>query len=213
MMKSRKRTHRKRVVQNTEMATLPSELQRLLDDVDAADRSAEALAGSCSDEQFYWRPRGGEGWSIALCLDHLATINAVYAAAIRTGIDKARVRGSTRGDPAKPGFFGAQFVKSLEPPVKRRMRAPRKGRPAGSRDRKTILDAYRAAHETIRGLIRDAAAIDANRSTFANPFVPVSFRIATGLFVISAHDRRHLWQAEQVKRAVGFPATASDVTR
>jgi hypothetical protein len=40
----------------------------------------------------------------------------------------------------------------------------------------------------------------------------VRFSIATGLFVIAAHDRRHLWQAEQVKQAPGFPSARATVT-
>jgi hypothetical protein len=41
---------------------------------------------------------------------------------------------------------------------------------------------------------------------FQNPFVPLlRFTIGTGLLVINAHDRRHLWQAERVEDAPGFP--------
>jgi DinB superfamily len=192
---------------------LPTELQRVLDDIDDADRRGVAIAASCSDEQFYWRPLDGEGWSIAQCLDHLGVINIVYASAIRSGIEAARRRGSRRREPAKPGYFGGKFVQSMEPPVTRRFRAPRKGKPAPMKERRLILDGYRAGHDLARQLISDAATIDANRARFKNPFLPlVRFTIATGLFVIAAHDRRHLWQAEQVTRAPGFPAPAS-VTR
>ena len=186
---------------------LPPELQRILDDVDEADRRAEAIADSCTDEQFYWRPRGGEGWSIAECLDHLGVMNVVYGTAIRSGIEAARARGSTRQGTAKPGFIGGKFVQSMEPPVKQRLRAPRQSKPAPAKERHRILEGYRAGHDLVRQLLVDAATIDANRARFKNPFLPlVRFSIATGLFVIAAHDRRHLWQAEQVKQAPGFPA-------
>jgi hypothetical protein len=55
-------------------------------------------------------------------------------------------------------------------------------------------------------LIRDAAEIDLTRATFQNPFIPiVRMRVATGLAILPAHDRRHLWQAEQVQLAPGYP--------
>jgi DinB family protein len=185
---------------------LPPELQRLLDDIDDADRRGAAIAASCSDEQFYWRPQNGDGWSIAQCLDHLGVMNVVYGAAIRDGIEAARRRGSTRREPARPGYLGGKFVRSMEPPVTRRLRAPRKGKPAPVKERQIILAGYRAGHDLTRQLIADAATIDANQARFKNPFVPLlKFSIATGLFVIAAHDRRHLWQAEQVTRAPGFP--------
>jgi len=38
---------------------------------------------------------------------------------------------------------------------------------------------------------------------FPNPFVRgVYFSLATGLHVIAAHERRHLWQAWRVRRAM-----------
>ncbi len=41
--------------------------------------------------------------------------------------------------------------------------------------------------------------MDLNRIRFKNPFVHLlSFTVGTGLLIILAHDRRHLWQAEQV---------------
>jgi hypothetical protein len=102
----------------------------------------------------------------------------------------------------------------MEPPVTRRLRAPRTGTPAPMKERQIILDGYRAGHDLTRLVIAEAATIDANRARFKNPFVPlIRFSIATGLFVIAAHDRRHLWQAEQVTRAPGFPGTPGAVTR
>ncbi len=189
---------------------LPPEFQRMLDDIDEADRRGAAIAASCSDEQFYWRPQNGDGWSIAQCLDHLGVMNVVYGTAIREGIEAARRRGSTRHESAKPGYLGGKFVQSMEPPVTRRLRAPRKGTPAPMKERQIILDGYRAGHDLTRQVIAEAATIDANRARFKNPFVPlIRFSIATGLFVIAAHDRRHLWQAEQVTRAPGFPGAVT----
>jgi hypothetical protein len=33
----------------------------------------------------------------------------------------------------------------------------------------------------------------------------VNFTVATGLLVITAHNRRHLWQAEQILKRQDFP--------
>lgn len=120
------------------MGSLPPDLRRLLDEIDAADRAGVAIAAATTDPQFYWHPRDGRGWSIAQCLDHLGIINTVYGAAIRKGLDVARARGWKRTRPAAPGFFGALFVKSLEPPVKRRMYAPSQAQPHLSKDRGEI---------------------------------------------------------------------------
>ncbi len=188
------------------MTTLPPDLQQVLDDIDAADRAADALASSSTDEQFHWRPRDGAGWSIAQCLDHLATINGFYLKSIRAGVEGAKLRGWKRKGPLKAGFFGSLFINSLEPPVKRRLRAPAGMQPALLKSRDQILADYRAAHDGVRRLLIEAADLDLNRARYRNPFLKVvNFRVATGLRVINAHDRRHLWQAEQVRQAPGYP--------
>ncbi|HVL68686.1 MAG TPA: DinB family protein [Vicinamibacterales bacterium] len=190
------------------MDALPPDLQSLWDQMDAADRAADGLSERLSDEEFFWAPDEGRRWSVALCLDHLAVTNAVYGAAMREALDRARARGLTRTGPLAPGFFGRKFAESQEPPVKRRSSAPGKIQPRPSRGRGEILTAYHDAHDLIRGIIRDAATVDANRATFRNPFVGLlKVKVSSALYIIAAHDRRHLWQAEQVERALAAART------
>jgi hypothetical protein len=62
----------------------------------------------------------------------------------------------------------------------------------------------------LRQVIAAAADVDINRATLPNPFLRiVRLRVSTALMVLAAHDRRHLWQAEQVRTAPGFPAPAA----
>lgn len=186
-----------------------ADLQEIIDAVDAADRTAEALARPLTDEQFHWQPDGGRSWSVAQCLDHLATSNEVYGAAMARALDEAERHGWAAKGPIASTFFGAQFVKSLEPPVKRRTRAPRKIQPRSTGTREDIMRGYAEAHERIRQLAMRAAALDVNRATFSNPFLPlIRVRVGTAFRVICAHDRRHLWQAERVTTLPGFPSTA-----
>ena len=185
------------------MTALPDDLRKLADAMDAADAAADALASKVSDQEFFWQPDGGRRWSIALCLDHLTVANTVYGEAMRGAVDRARAAGWSRRGPAAPGFFGRKFIESLEPPVKRRTRAPGKIKPRAVSSRAEILDAYHKAHDDLRQLIADAATIDVNRATFTNPFIRfIRVRVSTGLHVIAAHDRRHLWQAEQTRKEI-----------
>lgn len=189
--------------------SLPPDLQKVLDEIDDADRAGAQIASELTDEQFHWQPDGGTRWSVALCLEHLTTSNEVYGSAMRQAVDTARQHNWTRRGPLAPGLFGRMFVRSLEPPVKRRTRAPGKIKPASGHSREEILRRYHQAHELVRQTIRDSAAIDANRATFANPFIAfVRVKVATGLQVIAAHDRRHLWQARQVVARPDFPQVA-----
>lgn len=189
------------------MQKLPPDLQELLDDIDRMDRAADALSSALSDAQFHWQPDGGQAWSVAHCLEHLATANRVYGTAIRSAIDAARSHGWAPNGTIRSTIFGRRFIASLEPPVKFRSTAPGKIRPGPIGTREKVLRHYHEAHGLVRRSIIDAAEIDVNRATFKNPFIPlVRVRVGTGFRVIAAHDRRHLWQAEQVRLKPGFPA-------
>lgn len=185
---------------------LPADLQGILDQLDEADRAADSFASSLTDEQFNWQPDGGRRWSVAQCLEHLAYTNTVYIDAIWKGITTAQDNRWERRGPIAPGFFGRRFVKSLEPPVKLRARAPGGIRPGSQMSRSEILRRFHEAHDRVRQVVRAAALVDANRATFANPFFTwARVKVSTGLHVIPAHDRRHLWQAEQVTLRPEFP--------
>ena len=104
---------------------LPPDLQDLADQLDAADREARALVVDLDDAQANWQPDGGASWSVAQCLDHLAVTNRTYVEAMEEALPRARGRGRVRRGPARPGILAALFVRSLEPPVRRRTRNPR----------------------------------------------------------------------------------------
>lgn len=185
---------------------LPADLHAIVEQIDEADRAADSFDSALTDEQFHWQPDGGRRWSVAQCLEHLATINVLYSEAIWSGIATAQANRWERRGPAVPGRFGRWFVDSLEPPVRRRGRARGKVRPGSQLSRAEILRRYHEAHDRFRQVVRAAAFVDANRATFRNPFFRLArVKVSTGLHVIPAHDRRHLWQAEQVTLQPDFP--------
>jgi hypothetical protein len=56
--------------------------------------------------------------------------------------------------------------------------------------------------DAFRHLVRSSAAVDVNRIIRPNPIVKkVKMRLSTVLLIVPAHDRRHLWQAANVKSA------------
>jgi hypothetical protein len=62
------------------------------------------------------------------------------------------------------------------------------------------FDRFLRSQDEIRDYIRTNADLDLAAIRFPNPLVPgIRFSIATGLHVISAHERRHLRQAWGVR--------------
>jgi len=63
------------------------------------------------------------------------------------------------------------------------------------------MNAFLASQQDVRRFLQAYAGIDLASVRFPNPFITgVRFSLATGLHVIAAHDRRHLWQAWNVRR-------------
>jgi hypothetical protein len=141
---------------------------------------------------------------VAECLDHLATANRVYLDAMKGSAIRAREQGRLRRRPAAPGLVGHWFARMLEPPVKApfKMKAPRSIEPRVAPPLAVAFASFRASQDEVRAFLHAYADLDLAAIRFPNPFVRgIRFSLATGLHVITAHERRHLWQAHRVRRA------------
>jgi DinB superfamily len=170
---------------------------------DAVERDARELIAGVSESQGRWQPAPGV-WSLAECLDHLATANRVYLRAMEPVSERALGDGRARRGPARPGLLGGWFVWSLEPPPRPflRTRAPRAIQPRVAPALGDAAAQFFGSHHQVRAYLRRYGGIDLTGVTFPNPFIRgVRFSLATGLHVIAAHERRHLWQAWRVRRA------------
>jgi hypothetical protein len=179
------------------------DIKDLKDQLDAADRDAQALVADLNEERGGWRAEA-DSWSVAECLDHLATANRLYLHAMKEPAIRARERGRVRRGPAKPGFVGRWFARTMEPPVKRRfrMKAPRLIKPRPAPPLADAFAGFRTSQDEVRAFLLEYADLDLAGVRFPNPFVRgIRFNLATGLHVITAHQRRHLWQAWRVRRA------------
>jgi len=185
---------------------LPDEIRRILDDLEANERRAETLVSDLDHEALNWRP-DDRSWSTAQCLDHLNVSNRDYLEALQPTIEEARRRGRKRRGPVRPGWFERWFVAFLEPPPKRKVSAPKKIVPAFEGEKAPLLAEFHRLHAEIAKLLVESADLDLG-VRFPNPFFPlVRFRVWTGFLVVPTHERRHLWQAEQLRKNPGFPSS------
>lgn len=179
-----------------------SDIAALEDAYDAAERDARALVAVLTETLGTWR-LDANSWSVAECLDHLAIANRVYLRAMQPAAERALTLGRRRRRPAEPGVIGRWFVRTLEPPVKPRFKnkAPQTIRPRVAPPLHDAVGQFLASQDEVRAFLRRYADVDLAGVHFANPFVRgVRFSLATGLHVIAAHERRHLWQAWRVRQ-------------
>jgi DinB superfamily len=175
------------------MPDLSADRNSILEQLKQAEDAAERLLSAKSREQANWQSNQGTSWSMWQCFDHLARINRVYCQALEAAVEHP---GATReGTPQR-----------MEPPVRIRFKALAKVTPTEGGDPRDALQAYFKSHALVRRVLEFWDSVNFNRVRFKNPFVPLlRFTVGTGLMVINAHDRRHLWQAERVQDAPGFP--------
>jgi hypothetical protein len=179
------------------------DLRDLRDQLDAAEGDAHRLVENLGEAQGQWQPKTGS-WSVAECLEHLAAANRSYLHAMREPAIRAREQGRFRRSPAVPGFAGRWFARSMEPPVKTlfKMKAPRSIAPHVAPSLAGAFASFLTSQNEVREFLRANADLDLAGVRFPNPFVRgIRFSLATGLHVITAHERRHLCQAWCVRRA------------
>jgi hypothetical protein len=186
-------------------SALPEDLRELVEELLAVEQDAEALVDALDDEQFNWSP-APRTWSIAQCLEHLNVTNTRYFTALADAVERARQAGYTRRGPIDSTWVGRRFVALLEPPVRSRLRAPGAIRPVPRRHKAEVWPEFVRQHTHMRSCVAGWRTVDLNRAVFKNPLGPFgSLRAGTGLKIIAAHDRRHVWQASRVRGAAGFP--------
>ena len=179
---------------------LPVEIQAIMDQLDRAEEDARSLVDGLSEELASWSAGPGS-WTVSECLDHLAVTNRLYIAAMTPAADHARKNKRLRSRPAKPGFVGSWFLRSVEPPVKAPWKTTRAIRPRTAPPLADAFAAFTASQPCVREFLLSNADLDLAIIHFPNPFIPgVRFSLATGLHIIPAHERRHLWQARNVRQ-------------
>jgi DinB superfamily len=179
------------------------DIEDLQDQLAAAERDARVLVADLAEAQGGWHAESGS-WSVAQCLDHLAITNRAYLLAMKEPAIRAREQGRFRRSTATPGLVGRWFVRTLEPPVKApfKIKSPRSVEPRVSLSLANAFASFATTQDELRKFLGTYAVLDLAGVRFSNPFVRgIRFSLATGLHVITAHERRHLCQAWRVRRA------------
>ena len=165
----------------------------------------DRLLDGLSVAQLNWQPEEGRRWSVGQCVDHVATSTHFYGGHVNDAVVGAP---PTPVAGARPNPLGRTFIWLLEPPVKIRSAAPKAIQPKSSCEPAALRRQLHDGWTLVEGLTSRAVKIDSGRVRFANPLARGRrvFNVAAGVFVMLAHARRHLLQAEQVKARADFPS-------
>ncbi len=200
---------------------IDEDLAILIQEIDANLSHLETITARLSSEQFNWRS-ATNAWSIGQCVAHLNIVNSADLAPLQRAIEHGRARGQSGVGPFHSGFFSRKIIASLDVPsidapsmdlpLKRKFKAPKLYLPPAESDPAQSTAEYRRISAELRRLALNANGLDLARVKTAIPAFPPPLRwfirmpLGARLTLITTHDRRHLWQAEQVRTHKEFPA-------
>lgn len=188
---------------------LDSDLREYRRQIEAVTNNARDLLNGLSQAQINWSAAPVH-WYIAECFDHLTVTNREMLQNIQEAINDARTKGLTGRGPFRHGMIGNMIVRSMEPPVKMKFKAPKIFKPRAEQSLETVARDFFATQDEVLSVINEANGVHLARAKVTSPvlkWMKLSLGQAFGL--IATHERRHLWQARQVKTNPAFPAAAA----
>ena len=191
----------------TANARLIPELEGYRQQYEALKRDAAELLDGLTQTQFNWRASPGR-WSIAECLVHLNLTGQLYLPLIEDAISRARARQLFGQGPFRHSFLINWFIRMNEPPVKLKVKAPKIFVPPPDQPLDHVASDFMALQDQLLNLVSESNGLHLSRIKVTSP-VSRLFKTSLGqCFAFhAAHERRHLWQARQVRRA-GMRAAA-----
>lgn len=178
------------------------ELEQYRQQFEEIKAQARELTEGLNEERFNWRP-GPNQWSIEECLAHLTIVGQWEVRAIEQAIEDAGARGLTGSGPFRYGRLGRFIVRMTEPPVRTKVRAPRRFLPLHGQPVTAIVPTFLHLQSQFLLQIERADGLDLARVKVATP-ISRFLKMSLGMMFAqaAAHERRHMAQARRVREAL-----------
>jgi len=173
------------------------QLATIARDLSDAGERATRLVNGLDENRFRARP-DPSGWSAAECLAHLNLMDE----AMLPRIDAAILEGQAGGaDPARRyrrDLVGWLLSWSLEPPARMKTRTTPPFVPTSTDSRDAVLSRFMDLKAQLGRRLEAASGLDLNCLRVRSPInEKIFYNLYSAFRIIAAHERRHLWQAEQ----------------
>lgn len=181
------------------------ELRDGFEQIERIREEAKALVEGLSEAQCAWQP-APDRWSIAQCLEHLNATARNYLPVIHASINDARAQGWLAEGPFRRGWFERFFLSMVEPPPRRRIPAPRRFLPPPDRPMAEIWPSFLTFQDRLQELMTWANGVDLRRARVVSPALRLlRFSLGGSFALMTAHERRHLWQIRRILEDPSFP--------
>lgn len=177
---------------------LPSQLVAVKEELQRARERALSICSGLDDRTWALAPAPGR-WSVGDCVIHLNITSERFIPLLDEAIRNGRARGLEGSGPFSRGFTGWALVKYLEPPYRIKTRPPAEFVPARVEPMSETLERFSYLQEEVQRRIDRSAGLALDRIQVVSPIdARVKYNLYASFCIIASHQRRHLWQAEQV---------------
>ncbi|HUP45571.1 MAG TPA: DinB family protein [Thermoanaerobaculia bacterium] len=179
-----------------------SALGEVEQELNEATQRAQRLVESTEPRLFTVRPQLS-AWSAAECLAHLSISSEMFIPVLRDAIETARNHGLTSQKEPSMDLLGRILRWFMEPPVRSRVRTPARFVPRSVRAKSEALNEFLSLQRQLIDLLHSSESVAVSRVKIVSPFDKrVRYNIYSAFRIVAAHQRRHLWQAEQAVAAL-----------
>ncbi|HLR26152.1 MAG TPA: DinB family protein [Fodinibius sp.] len=177
-----------------------------LNSFEQAKGAAEEFILSAEEPRFHQAPSKGR-WSAAECFRHLIAFGNIYYDNTVQSLPEQTVRSSviSRGFP--PRWLWKKVAHFLEPPYSFKLKtfSSMKPDPSAGNSRMELLDEYIDLQNRYINQLQQARNhhVDLGRTKIPHPMIRLlKLKLNEQYLLITAHQRRHQWQAEQTASAL-----------
>ncbi len=169
---------------------------RWLEELWAIESRLHALASEIGEENFVHAPAPG-AWSPSHCVEHLIITTQAFLPLWDKAIATAP-RGNGEADYA---WWERRLQELMEPPYRLRGKTDQPFLPRAAHSMKESLELFSAAHELAKERAERLKDLAIQELSIVSPFAGwMKYNLAFSFDLLLAHERRHLWQAEQTAR-------------
>ena len=169
----------------------------------AISARAKALVDLAGADLSTKRPQAGS-WSAAECLEHLNVSADNFFAVWPQAISQASALKGEGGRAFRVDFWGRVLSWILEPPARFKSKTPKWFEPAAALEIGPVLQGFLDRQERIVATLRKCRGRAVDAVKIASPVdTRIHYSVWSSFVVTAAHERRHLWQAEQAVSVLG----------
>lgn len=139
-------------------------------------------------------------WSVVECLDHLTLTTNAFIPAIASAM--AGARRLTTNRTLRTGSLTRLFIRNLEPPYRLRFKVLASLIPV-RRDFDSAWSAFEQSQLQLERTIQSAFGLAIDQVRVQSPvYARFNYNVYGALCMLAAHERRHIWQMEQILKAL-----------